>query len=262
MVRKLLIIQVLLLIALTIEAQGRQKKKTKAPDKEDLAKEAVNVPPFIKDIDSNTYKVVIIGNQVWMAENLKTKRLNDGTRIPFVPGDKLWLGQKKPALCWYNDGPFVNDSARYVSTYGFLYNWYAVNTGKLCPDGWHVPSGSEWEDMEEFLGIYSAGLKMKESGTLHWNSTTAEVTNESGFTALPGGLRSIDRNNPTAAPFHMAGEVVAWWSSSPVNNEVSTSFCIYAPIVSGISDEKNHLKLRRFDTIPKINGASIRCLKN
>ena len=262
MVRKLLIIQVLLLIALTIAAQGRQNKKTKPPDNEGQAKEAAVVPQNIKDIDSNTYKVVKIGYQVWMAENLKTTRLNDGTRIPFVPGDKQWLGQKTPALCWYDYGPFVNDSARYVSTYGFLYNWYAVNTGKLCPVGWHVPSDSEWEDLEEFLGMYTAGLKMKESGTFHWNSTTAEVTNESGFTAIPGGLRGLDRNNPVAAPFYMAGELTTWWSSSQVNNEVSTSFCIYAPIVSGRSSETNHLKLRRFDTNPKINGKSIRCLKN
>lgn len=92
---------------------------------------------LLTDIDGNKYRTVVIGKQVWMAENLKTTRLNDGTVIPLNKGEEVWGKLKIQCYCWYN-----NDSAKYGAVYGALYNWYAVNTGKLCPDGWHVPSDS------------------------------------------------------------------------------------------------------------------------
>lgn len=253
---------VLLLIALTVSAQDRQMKAKEAGNPTPQI-EASEVPQYVMDIDSNIYKVVKIGKQVWMAENLKTTRLNDGTIIPFVPEDKQWLELKTPAMCWYNDGPFLNDSARYVSTYGFLYNWHAVNTGKLCPDGWHVPSASEWEKLHDFLGIY-AGAKMKESGTQHWNSTSPEVTNESGFTALPGGFRNRIRENPDFTQYLMISDLATFWSASQVNDESATAFAIYAPMIlyRGIPYTRDHRTLRRFDTPLKISGKTIRCIKN
>jgi len=196
-----------------------------------------------------------------MAENLKTTRLNDGTLIPFVPEDKLWLGLKTPALCWYDEVPFAGDPVKYISTYGLLYNWYAVNTGKLCPDGWHVPSADEWEELEEFLGADLAGLKMKETGTQHWTSTAPEVTNESGFTALPGGGRSHYLGNQSGTLFFYAGEIAAWWSSSMGSSNNSTSFAVYAPVVQGRPPNSNHRFLFRSDLEPKIRGKSIRCMK-
>jgi len=253
---------VLLLIALTVSAQVRQKK-VKEEGNPTPSVEASEVPQYVMDIDSNTYKVVKIGKQVWMAENLKTTRLNDGTIIPFVPEDKQWLGLKTPALCWYNDGPFLNDSARYVSTYGFLYNWHAVNTGKLCPDGWHVPSAYEWEELHAYLGIYAGG-KMKESGTQHWNSTSPEVTNESGFTALPSGYRNRIRDKPGFTRYVMVSDLATFWSASHVNNEIATSFSIYAPIITyhGRPYTRDHRLLSRFDTNYKTSGQTIRCVKN
>ncbi len=259
MMRKLLISTVLLLLSLAIFAQGVQRR-VKSKGNEGLTIEPA-VPKYVMDIDSNLYKVVKIGDQIWMAENLKTTRLNDGTLIPFVPEARQWIELKTPALCWYDDGPFAGDPVGYISTYGLFYNWYAVNTGKLCPDGWHVPSADEWEELEAFLGADVAGLKMKETGTLHWTSTSPEVTNESGFTAMPGGYRNRDKSNPGFTRFVLIGEASAWWSSTPVNSEVSTSFAIYAPVVQGRAHSTDYWVLRRFETIKKTSGQTIRCLK-
>lgn len=141
-------------------------------------------PNIVKDIDGNIYHTVSIGNQVWMVENLKTTRYNDGTAIPNVTDSTAWSKLSTPAYCWYN-----NDAASYKATYGALYNWYAVNTQKLCPKGWHVPTKTELDNLTNYLGgINIAGGKMKEAGTAHWQSPNSYATNESGFTGLPGGV--------------------------------------------------------------------------
>jgi hypothetical protein len=114
----------------------------------------------VTDIDGNVYRTLSIGNQIWMSENLKLKRFNDGTQI----GTTFTMLSQIPAYCWYN-----NDSASFNNTYGVLYNWYAVKTGKLCPVGWHIPSDSEWTTLGNYLGGSSvAGGKMKEAGIKHW----------------------------------------------------------------------------------------------
>ncbi|MFH0843370.1 MAG: FISUMP domain-containing protein [Bacteroidota bacterium] len=130
----------------------------------------------LTDIDGNTYKTILIGTQTWMAENLRTSKLNDGTAIHFVPEGEKW-NDPSPAYCvWYN------------GFYGSIYNFYTVATGKLCPAGWHVPSYEEGQTLINFLGGKSiAGGKLKETGTSHWRSPNAGATNSSGFTALPGG---------------------------------------------------------------------------
>jgi uncharacterized protein (TIGR02145 family) len=139
------------------------------------------------DGDNNNYPVVKIGTQTWMAENLKTTKYNDGNVIPNVT-DGTWSTLTTPAYCWY-----VNDAVTYKATYGALYNWYTVNTGKLCPTGWHAPTDAEWTILNTYLGGESvAGGKLKETGTAHWNSPNTGATNETGFTALPGGYRHQD----------------------------------------------------------------------
>lgn len=139
------------------------------------------------DQDGNFYKTVTIGMQVWMAENLKTTRFNDNTTIPLVSDSVEWIGSNTPCYCWYD-----NDADTYRVVYGALYNWYAIKTGKLCPKGWHVPSNEEWITLRTYLGGEEiAGGKMKETGTLHWQSPNAGASNFSGFTALPGGVRGI-----------------------------------------------------------------------
>lgn len=138
----------------------------------------------VTDIDGNVYNTVTIGTQVWMVENLKTTRYRDGTEIPNVIAATSWNGQTTGAYCWYN-----ND-ASYKNTYGALYNWYAVNTGKLAPAGWHVPTDAEWTTLTTYLGSESiAGGKLKETGTSHWVTPNTGATNSTGFSAQPGGWR-------------------------------------------------------------------------
>ena len=101
---------------------------------------------IVTDIEGNKYKTIVIGNQVWMTENLKTKKLNDGTLIPNISDMTEWVRTTKPAFSWYE-----NDISN-KSIYGGLYNWQAVNTGKLCPEGWRVPSDTDWTALFEYLG--------------------------------------------------------------------------------------------------------------
>jgi len=153
----------------------------------------------VKDIDGNVYNTVVIGTQVWMKENLKTTKYNDGTSIPNM---NQWVNLTTGAYSWYD-----NDAATYKTPYGALYNWYAVGTGKLCPTEWHVPSFEEWISLRNFLGgVKEAGGKMKETGTDHWKKSNKKASNESGFTALPGGYRD-------ALGFHGLGKYAFFWSS-------------------------------------------------
>jgi len=139
------------------------------------------------DIDGNVYNTVIIGTQEWTVENFRCTKLNDGTEIPDVTGNSEWAALSTPGRCWYN-----NDYATYWAVYGALYNWHTVNTGKLAIDGWHIPSHQELLDLADFFGgISVGGGPLKETGTTHWLYPNSGATNSSGFTALPGGGRSV-----------------------------------------------------------------------
>ena len=150
---------------------------------------------IVSDIDGNVYHSIGIGYQMWMVENLKTTKYNDGTAIPNVTDNAGWLSEPiTNAYCWYN-----NDVAN-KTPYGALYNVIAVNNDKLCPVGWHVATNDDWHKMILFLdpnatqGIdesHIAGGLLMESGTAHWDSGNI-ATNESGFTAVPGGIRYPD----------------------------------------------------------------------
>ncbi len=163
----------------------------------------------VTDIDGNDYTSVIIGTQEWMVENLKTTKYNDGTNIPLVTDLFEWRDLTTEAYCWYK-----NDAATYKTPYGAMYNWHAVNTGKLCPTGWHVPTNDEWEILVDYLGDFAlAGGKLKEIGTTHWSGSNTGATNETGFTALPGGMRTED------GAFYANGGDGYWWTAT----EFSTS---------------------------------------
>ena len=156
------------------------------------------------DIDGNIYHTVDIGTQTWMVENLKTTRFNDGTDIPFVSDGKQWENMTSAAACWYDNNHL------YKELYGVLYNFYAAKSGNICPQGWHVPSDAEWTKLSNFLGGETiAGGKLKETGTNLWWSPNSEATNESGFTALPGGTRY------NFGQFDNIGRVGYWWTSTP-----------------------------------------------
>jgi uncharacterized protein (TIGR02145 family) len=159
--------------------------------------------PFVNDADGNSYKIVRIGDQLWTAENLRSTSYNDGVAIPLVTDYTEWANLTSPAYCWQN-----NDEGN-KAVYGALYTWHTVKTGKLCPSGWHVPTDAEWTIMENNLGGNSvAGGKMKETGTIHWAEPNTDATNESGFTALPGGWR-----DGVIGAFTIIGTHGMWWTS-------------------------------------------------
>jgi len=160
----------------------------------------------VKDIDGNVYKTVTIGTQTWMAENLKTTKLSDGTPIPLVSVYDEWQALSTPGYSWYEN------NATSKNSYGALYNWYAVNTGKLCPSGWHAPSDGEWSALTNYYGVEEiAGGMLKEKGTTHWQDPNGGATNEGGFTALPGGHRGFNGG------YGDQGDFGYWWSSTESN---------------------------------------------
>ena len=160
----------------------------------------------VKDIDGNVYKTVTIGTQTWMSENLKTTKLSDGTPIPLVSVYDEWQVLSTPGYSWYEN------NATSKNSYGALYNWYTVTTGKLCPAGWHVPADAEWTTLTNYFGTEDiAGGKLKEKGTTHWQEPNEGATNEGGFTALPGGNRGFN------GAFGDLGDFGYWWSSTGSN---------------------------------------------
>ncbi len=162
-----------------------------------------NPPSLPSDYDNNFYPTVSIGIQVWTAKNLVTTHFNDGTNIPYTPVAGSWSALLTPGFCWY-----AGDDVTNGKIYGALYNWYTVNAGNLCPVGWHVPSAEEWNTLSTLLGgQFSAGGKLKETGTTHWNYPNP-ATNETGFTALPGGVR-----DETGA-FANLQSFGHWWSTN------------------------------------------------
>lgn len=197
---------------------------------------------IVADYEGNFYPVIKIGTQTWMAENLKSTRYNDGTVIPLVTDALAWTFINTPGYCWNN-----NDKATYGDIYGALYNWYTVNTGKLCPGGWHVPSDGEWTFLTDYLGgIYNAGGKLKEAGTTHWLSPNTGATNQSGFTALPAGIRGEE------GQFTYFGVLTAFWTSTPYNE--------LKPFYRNLNNELSSVWVG--DGSLNINGFSIRCLRN
>lgn len=140
---------------------------------------------FTDSRDGRLYKMVNIGNQIWMAENLKATKLNEGTSIPNVTDEDEWGELTSSAYCI-----IFNDTDDIPDTYGHLYNFHAVNTGKLCPEGWHVPTSDDWTQLFIYLGgVEIAGAKLKEVGIEYWSSPNTGATNEVGFSALGGGFR-------------------------------------------------------------------------
>jgi uncharacterized protein (TIGR02145 family) len=170
-----------------------------------------NNKPTIKDIDGNVYNTVQIGNQVWMKQNLKTSRYNDGMGIPNVVNPDVWTNLITGAWCYYDDNENYN-----LLLYGKLYNWHAVKTGKLCPTGWHVPTDEDWIELTDTLGGLSvAGGKLKEVGTDYWNSPNGGATNEVGFAAVPGGRRSF------FGKYDGIRKEGYWWSATPSKSNSS-----------------------------------------
>ncbi len=155
------------------------------------------------DVDGNTYPSIAIGDQLWMAENLRVTHYRNGDSIPNVAANQAWEGLSTGAYCWYG-----NKQANYEK-YGALYNWYTVNDKRgLCPRGWHVPTDAEWTILTDYLGKKSgAGGQMKATSNL-WKSLNTGANNSSGFAGHPGGFREA------MGKFFYIGSDGTWWSSS------------------------------------------------
>jgi uncharacterized protein (TIGR02145 family) len=208
-----------------------------------MLENSLNAGGLIKDIDRNYYNTVVIGTQTWMAENLKTTKYNDGTPITYTGTDYTsWVNNTSGAYAWFN-----NDEATYKTTYGALYNRYTVNTSKLCPSDWHVPTDDEWTTLITYLGGESiAGGKLKETGTTHWYSPNTGATNETGFTALPGGFRDSD-----GSAFGGVEGNGLWWSATQSDNTGGW----FRSLFYDRSDVQRGALANKY-------GLSVRCLKD
>jgi uncharacterized protein (TIGR02145 family) len=200
------------------------------------------------DIDGNVYKTIKIGNQVWMAENLKVTRYRNGDPIPNVTNQDQWEKLRSGAYCAYN-----NNNGN-VSTYGLLYNWYAIDDSRnIAPEGWHMPTDEEWKELEMHLGMSRSeaddtgwrgtdeGGKLKEAGTTHWSSPNSGATNSSGFTALPGGYRY------SGGAFNNVGNYGFWWDpSADFSNDAWTRalHCDSSAVVRATSNKQRGYSVR------------------
>jgi len=152
--------------------------------------------------DGKTYTTIKIGSQWWMMENLKETKYRNGNAIPNVTDGSTWAGLASGARCAYNN------SETTANTYGYLYNWHAVDDSRnLAPSGWRVPTDADWTALTNYLGSHAGG-KMKTTGTTHWESPNEGATNESGFSALPGGYRYY------TGYFYYLGSHALFWSAT------------------------------------------------
>jgi uncharacterized protein (TIGR02145 family) len=213
---------------------------------------ATTDPWTVTDYDGNVYQTVTIGAQEWMAENLKVTHYRNGDPIPNATDSMTWVGLTAGAYCNYD-----NDEGL-VATYGRLYNWYAVDDSRnIAPEGWHVPTDADWKQLEMYLGMSQAeadstgwrgtdeGGKLKETGTTHWQSPNTGATNESGFSALPGGFRLYN------GAFDGMGRYAPFWCST----EGDAGGGMYRRLSYGGSVVLRYYDLKRY-------GYSVRCVRD
>jgi uncharacterized protein (TIGR02145 family) len=192
----------------------------------------------VTDKDGNVYKTVKIGKQEWMSENLNVEHYRNGDVIPQVQSEKKWSELETGAWCYYENKTINGPS------YGKLYNWYAVNDPRgLAPEGWHVPSDSEWTKLTDYLGgAETAGKKMKSASG--WYADGNGI-NSRGFTAFPGGVRFI------FGVYDDVGEYGTFWSASEGSSDFAWSRDLdYAN--SDVSRYYGH----------KGDGFSVRCVRD
>ncbi len=214
---------------------------------------AQSIGETITDVDGNTYKTIKIGDQLWMAENLKTTKFNDGTKIPLVTDNAAWDKLKKPGFCWYNNKADNKD------TYGGIYNWYVVKTAKVCPSGWHVPTDDEWKKLEMAVGMSKAttdstgkrgsneGSKLAGNAELWTDGTLTSNPSfgSSGFHLVAGGFRGGNGR------FYEIDRIGNWWTTTEYNNDNSwyRGIYFYGKVITRYGLDKR-------------SGISIRCVKD
>lgn len=220
-----------------------------------------NFEEGVTDIDGNGYKTVIIGEQEWMAQNLRTTRYANGNEIPNVTEQGEWDNLTTGAWSYYENDESHNN------LHGKLYNWYAVDDPRnVCPDGWHVPSDEDWIEMEMFLGMpedevhifdlvrgkdQNVGGKLK--ATTFWDEPNEGATNETGFSAFPSGVREKNQG------FRAFGIGSSYWLPEQIENplieefEITGLFRVFSTYTNWIGREAS---------LPKVTGMSIRCVRD
>jgi uncharacterized protein (TIGR02145 family) len=206
----------------------------------------------VTDAEGNVYQTVRIGSQWWMAENLRATHYRNGDLIPRVTDPTAWQYLTTGARCEYDNN---TDN---IVVYGRLYNWFAVSDNRgIAPEGWHVPTDNEWKQMEVYVGISQfyadeygwrgtdEGGKLKESGTVYWYSPNTGATNESGFTARPGGLRY------SQGYFSSMGRDAYFWTS--MDFSITAAF--------GRNLNYTHSDICRYAYMQNY-GFSVRCVKD
>lgn len=221
---------------------------------------------YVDPRDGEEYEWIGIGEQIWMAENLRATHYADGKAIELVENEFEWesLKDKDKAYCWYSN----NESLGKI--YGALYTWAAAMNGEkssdsnpsgvqgVCPDGWHIPSDEEWKQLEMYLGMNqneinelkfrgtTEGEKLKEPGTKHWVIDTINISKSWDFNALPGGCRYI------YGGFEMIGESAVFWTATEgLKNTAWDRYLSFA-----------YSKIGRHYNTFKIMGLSVRCIKD
>jgi uncharacterized protein (TIGR02145 family) len=193
----------------------------------------------VEDIEGNEYNTVVIGTQNWMAESLRTTTYDDETSIPIVTDKIIWQNITVGACCWNN-----NDPDSYKETYGALYNWKVIESNKICPSGWHVPTVTEWNTLIEYLGGKDiAGGKLKMTNL--WLDPNSGASNESGLSVKPSGYRH-------EGEFGGISESAVFWSSS-INYD--------APYYFTLDYERENIIEIDLSTIVA-DGFSVRCIED
>lgn len=170
------------------------------------------------DIDGNVYQTIKIGNQTWTVDNLKTSKYNDGSIIPIITDNSEWINDTLGAYCYYH-----NDSLK-TKEYGYLYNWFTINTNKLAPEGWHIPTAAEWDTLQNYLISNGSNWDNSTSenkiakslaSNINWHMSTNTgavgnslyENNSTGFSARPGGTRAEGN-------YRLMEYYGYWWSST------------------------------------------------
>ena len=197
----------------------------------------------VVDIEENDYETVLIGNQLWMRENLRTSTFRNGDSIFHAHNNIDWASLQKGAWC------MIENSNTQCEIYGKLYNYYAVSDPRgLCPKGWRVPSEKDFTKLVQHLGGEAiAGGKLKDVGTTCWLTPNLGASNESGFSGLPGGKRSSTGN------FGSIGNIGSWWTSTKNQNDTAWSISLFS-FSGGNAVYKYYNDLSE--------GLSVRCLKD
>lgn len=195
----------------------------------------------LTDVEGNFYHTIILGDQEWMVENLKTTRYRNGDTISNITGDNPWCFYTDGAWCDYNNDPSISN------VYGKLYNWFAViDERNIAPHGWHIPTNDEWLKLVEYLGGETiAGGKMKEDGSAHWITPNVGAISSSGFMGLPGGNRMANSG------FFYLQQNAVWWSSTEQQSDFAYNLSIFSSSADAF-----------ILSSPSNFGNSIRCVRD